>query len=233
MQNLTISSQGGYVTSWADILYQGSKIQRTGIPILFPHFGKSDKYRMHGFARDSLWHTVSANFLELTDQDIDEKAKTEYPFKFKTQIQLELINPNTLRYKLSVQNTGTEPMPIMPGLHPYWSIPHDQKSQIQIHGLPDFDATTIDWTNNPPDNTYDFPGEITAGFPNKKITIKDISQDKNIKNLVIWSQTPTKDPDYNFICIEPICGPHYAIDKNPIYVHPNETWEMKLEFKIT
>ena len=60
---VTIDPEGGYVTSWKvkhphsheyfDILYRGSTKKRSGIPILFPYFGKSNKTRQHGFGRDS------------------------------------------------------------------------------------------------------------------------------------------------------------------------------------
>ncbi len=63
---LGISDDGGYVTDWrvknsegefVPILYVGSELKRTGIPILFPYYGPSDSgMGQHGFGRKLQWH---------------------------------------------------------------------------------------------------------------------------------------------------------------------------------
>src|SRR3989338_3518037 len=80
----TVDPAGAYVTSLkvrhadklVDILYRGSTKKRTGIPILFPYFGKAKHTRQHGFGRDSHWKvavsTESSIHLELTSSHIAE-----------------------------------------------------------------------------------------------------------------------------------------------------------------
>ncbi len=244
--SIAINPQGGYVTSWKarsksnefeDILYMGSTIRRTGIPILFPYYGKARQTRMHGFGRDSLWRVTPNQeklLMELNSDDLDAVARTEYPYLFSASISIS-PDPTTSAfiYSLSIKNEDSKNIPISPGLHPYWKIPHEEKKSIKIEGLTDFNANTVDWDNAPPDTPYEYLGPVTATLHNKKITVEEIDEQKHVSHIQIWSQTPVSDPDYNFICIEPICGLNYGIDDTPILVKPQETWEMNIRFSVT
>jgi galactose mutarotase-like enzyme len=130
-----IDLQGGYVHSWsidgAHILYAGKDAKRRGIPLLFPYFGKPDPaLPQHGFARDMCWRLdiSSANFasIVLSNSDISDAARIYYPYPFEVYVDIELSH-STLTYTLRVTNTGLKDMPISPGLHPYWAVPHAQK----------------------------------------------------------------------------------------------------------
>lgn len=242
-----INTQGGYVTSWKaksatgefkDILYIGSTIRRTGIPILFPYYGKAKQTRMHGIGRDSLWRIIQSNqnalTMELTTGDLDKATQAEYPFNFVATISiLPDATTSAFDYILSVTNNDSQAIPVSPGLHPYWKIPHQEKNKIKITGIKNFDATKIDWENNPPDTPYLYTQPVTAQLQDKKITIEDLSGNLKVKYIQIWSQTPIRDPDFDFICIEPICGLNYGIDESPLLIEPQETWEMKIRFSVT
>lgn len=241
-----VNPQGGYVTSWQitreggtveDVLYVGSQVKRSGVPILFPHFGRSEVYRMHGFGRDSLWEIVeqvqNRVVMQLSDAMIDEAARLEYPYAFVVRISVEIGADNQLMYGLDITNTGNVPMPILPGLHPYWAIPHGQKKSLKIDGINGFDAGKIDWEQQPPDDIYDFSGTVTVSLPNWTLAIDEVTDgEPKVKNLVVWSQTPVRDPDYDFVCVEPVCGVHYGIEQNPILIEPQQVWSMKLRFGI-
>lgn len=241
-----IQPQGAYVTSWDivnnetgsinSILYVGSKIRRTGIPLLFPHFGKSNQYRMHGFGRDYMWHVDSRNEdsvkLSLTNHDLDSQTIAEYPYDFRAIVNLRVFENNSLEYSLDIENLSESRMPILPGLHPYWSIYHSLKSSVTIDGIPDFKALVIDWENNPPDNVYSFPGKVVAKIGNNILDISDISDEAHtVSNIVVWTQKSDAD-DINFICIEPVCGDHYTIDTSPRFVDAHSKWNMRVLFSV-
>ncbi|MDQ3099385.1 MAG: hypothetical protein M3Q44_06585 [bacterium] len=223
-----INPEGGYVISWKvngeNILYMGSTIRRTGIPILFPYYGKARNREMHGFGRNSLWRivgkTVSSAVMELIHDQVI------------IQIKLALPDPQQLEYTLSVVNNSEEKYPISPGLHPYWSVAHQDKKKIAIAGIESLNAASIDWDNEPPDTAFPFKGRLIADLINKKIKIEEISDHKVIKYIQIWSQTPVRDPDFNFVCIEPICGLNYGIDNAPILIEKNSQWEMRVRFSV-
>lgn len=232
-----INPQGGYVTSWKigneNILYIGSSIRRTGIPILFPYFGKSNTSRMHGFARDSLWKIVQKTSgsvtMAITNEDITPDDQKEYPYKFVTEIKLELMDENILKYTLNVANNDVSDLPISPGLHPYWSVPHELKKSIKTN-LNNFYPAKVDWDNSPPDDPVEYSSPAEINLNDKTIIIEDISSETKVKYIQVWSQTPIRDPDYNFICIEPICGLNYGINQEPIIVPAGKTWNMTILF---
>lgn len=240
----TVDPEGGYVTSWKvqnpkthelmDVLYRGSTKKRSGIPVLFPYFGKSSKTRQHGFGRDSSWKVehVSNSSIEmnLSSNTIPSDAKHEYPYSFEATLVISLHENGSMEYGLRVKNTGDKDLPISPGIHPYWDIEHEEKKHIKVSGLSGFDASAIDWDNNPPDDRFAFEKSLMLHFPDRNIEIKDISEHgSKIKHVAVWSQAINK-PDFNFVCFEPVCGVDYAIDNNPIFIASNNTWEMKLRF---
>ncbi len=234
-----INPEGGYVSSWRlgetdNVLYQGQTQKRTGIPILFPYFGKAEGKRQHGFGRDSMWTVTDISdtsvSMSLTSEQISEDAKKEYPYPCIARITVQVLADESLAYTLEVQNTGNAEMPISPGLHPYWAVPHSEKTKIIIEGIDGFDATKIDWENNPPDLVFQYSGKTVVKLPQREITIEDITENgPALKHIVVWSQTPQKE-DYNFVCVEPVCGKNEALHENPILIAPGKSWKMKIKF---
>ncbi len=246
---LGISEQGGYVTEWkvknlagewTDILYIGTELKRTGIPILFPYYGPSDSGTgQHGFGRNLKWYIVSRTEteakLEITDADLDPATKLLYPHQFKTTLTLKLL-PDSFEYTLDVENTGTAPLPIAPGLHPYWAVDHTNKSQVTIENYPEIDLTKIDWDTNPPDKEYAFRNPVTINFPDernstsyRKVTIED--QSDKISKLVVWSQ-PRSAPDHDFICFEPVTLERRSFDSTPLVVQGQSNFQMTIKFSV-
>ena len=243
---VTVDPEGGYVTSWKvmnqknqqmmDVLYRGSTKKRSGIPILFPYFGKSTRTRQHGFGRDSMWHISHADNtsirMSLTSKDISADAKNEYPYVFSAELVVYLHEQGALDYILHIENHDEKELPISPGIHPYWDIEQEDKKKIKAPQLTDFDASSIDWDTNPPDDRFAFEKHVELYFPDRKITIEDISSNHpKIKMVAVWSQS-IENPDYIFFFFEPICGGDYAIDNSPILIPAKEIWEMKLKFSV-
>ncbi|MDQ3239241.1 MAG: hypothetical protein M3P33_01835 [bacterium] len=241
-----VNPHGGYVTSWVmkdsdvthadQILYIGSSIKRTGIPILFPNFGKSEQLKMHGFGRDCLWkvmgHSDDSVVMELGYIDIPDDCRGVYPYLFLARIIIQISEKCELVYSLEVVNNGDIALPVSPGIHPYWNIQHEDKNKLVINGISGFDSSTIDWDNAPPDNDYEFFDRAEVLFVDKKLIIEDMSDGGEvIKWLIVWTQTP-RDDDYRYICVEPVRGSHYSYDKVPVMVDPGQSWEMKVKFTI-
>lgn len=255
---LTISTEGAQIVSWQiknpsngeieDIFYQGSSFKRTGVPILFPFanplkdniFQKSGLIiNQHGFGRDFSWRpkdfpangTTNKITFILTQEDISDEFKQAYPFKFQAEIGLKLTEKNSLIYTLKVQNNSEENLPIAPGLHPYFAIKHEFKTQLKILEIPEFQAENFAWNSELGGDFFNLKGQATCVFPDKTIIIKELSQKPEFENLVIWSQNSTKE-DYNFVCLEPFTRKTNAINDSPILVPPEEIWEVQLEFEI-
>lgn len=241
-----INPDGGYVSSWEvknpstgrfeKVLYQGKTQKRSGIPILFPYFGKAEGKRNHGFGRDEKWDIENLEDAKaaicLKAGDISQDARSEYPYQFSARIIIEAVGTGLI-YSLEIKNCGSEPMPVSPGLHPYWAVAHDLKKKVTIKGLEEFNASQTDWDQNPPDNIYPFKGEVVLVLPDKSISIDDITGNEEpvIKHIVVWSQSLSED-DYDFICVEPVTGTHKALVKDPILIKPDEEWRMKLRFSV-
>lgn len=241
-----LQPNGGYVTRWqvnnpdtntpTDILYRGRTRKRTGIPILFPQFSSAPKLPKHGFGRDVVWECskISENTASmlLHASQLSDEYRRVYPYAFQAVITIALLNERSFRYTLTVENKDLQPMPISPGLHPYWYIPHDQKRQMYINGISGFDAAQSNWDNNPPDTAYAYTGKTEIVLPDRRISIVDTTPGlPQIRYIVVWSQTPDQD-DYDFVCVEPICGYNNALAESPVIVEPGVSWNMQLEFSV-
>lgn len=239
-----VNPEGGYVTSWQvrnpngefeDVLYVGGEIKRTGIPILFPNYNESGGgVPTHGFGRNSLWTVeqvpvTNKVVMRLTNEVLSGEARAVYPYKFEAMIEAEVAENGSLLYALRVRNLDEKDMPIAPGIHPYWVIPHQDKTRIQTERIPGFDAASFDWDINPPDNEYDFQRKAVVRMPQRTITIEDITPSPVVEKMVVWSQTPQK-PDFNFVCFEPVTRGDRALTNNPILVPSRGEWEMNLRF---
>lgn len=239
MSSIKISSSGAYLTSWKikdkEVLYQGSELKRTGIPLLFPNFDAGSPLPNHGFGRLSPWQIVDESenncHLCLTDDDISPKFRQIYPYQFIADLKIS-TKDNILDYLLEVKNLSRQNLPVSPGLHPYWPVKHELKSQIKLINYSQFIPETTDWNNNPPNNLFDFPNEFIADFPNYQLTIKEIFEDqKYFKHLQIWSQN-TNFPDYNYVCFEPVVNGPNGINTNPVLIKPNNSIKFHLQFII-
>jgi galactose mutarotase-like enzyme len=155
-------SRGGMVTRFvvgaAPVLFldeatlrDATKSVRGGIPILFPIAGKlpSDSYqakgssftmKQHGFARNLPWTILdesSGDGASVTlGLEASDTTRRQYPFEFALRFTYRLRG-EALSVEQRFENKGREPMPIQPGLHPYFFVPDATKAGVTI----DTDAT--------------------------------------------------------------------------------------------
>jgi galactose mutarotase-like enzyme len=120
---------------------------RGGIPLLFPVCGRllQDGTRglyhvgdrpyvlpIHGFALRLPWKVVQADTpdsirLRLTDTPATHAM---YPFPFELELDYA-VSPARLDSRLTVRNTGPEPMPYYAGWHPYFDAPPPGRGKEQ------------------------------------------------------------------------------------------------------
>jgi galactose mutarotase-like enzyme len=150
---VTRFSVGGAPVLFLDesTLRDPSKSVRGGIPILFPVAGRlpGGQYELdgrtyamkqHGFARDLPWTVVdesTANGASVTlALEANDVTRQVYPFHFALRFTYRLRG-GALFVEQSFENRGSAPMPIQPGLHPYFFVPDAAKADARI----DSDAT--------------------------------------------------------------------------------------------
>ncbi|MEM1312781.1 MAG: hypothetical protein AAGF07_04960 [Patescibacteria group bacterium] len=250
---LSILSEGALITSWEIInpkkqkkqklLYKGSSLKRTGIPILFPFANplqdniftySGHSISQHGFARNSDWSLgyIDQNKIQLSlnHSQINSEIQLAYPFEFELKLNL-VIEDNNLIYSLQTKNTGSQKLPIAPGIHPYFPIQHSQKNNLKIEQVPEFEANSFDWENIQNGTFFDFNGLAEIEFPDKKLTIDSSKSDIDFQHLVVWSQNQSK-PDSDFVCFEPFSRSTNAINTNPILIKPGELKEVRIRFAV-
>jgi galactose mutarotase-like enzyme len=222
---VTRFSVGGKPVLFLDetTLRDPSKSVRGGIPVLFPIAGKlpggtyevdGREYAMkqHGFARDLPWKVVDESTadgasvtlaLEATDA-----TRQVYPFEFALRFTYRLRG-GALLLEQSFENRGDVPMPVQPGLHPYFFVPDATKTgaRIETDAKRGYDNRTgcevpvvqpialagrevdlflLDHT--PRATTLLRPGQASVRL--------EFGEDQRV--LVVWTL-----PDRDFVCVEP------------------------------
>jgi galactose mutarotase-like enzyme len=150
-------ARGGMVTRYAvggaDVLFldestlhDPSKNVRGGIPILFPVAGKlpAGRYRVegetyeikqHGFARDRPGTVVDESSGEEASVTLGLEAsdatRAVYPFDFALRFTYRLRG-GQLSVEQTFENRGRTPMPVQPGLHPYFFVPDASKADARV-----------------------------------------------------------------------------------------------------
>jgi galactose mutarotase-like enzyme len=132
-------------------LIDPTKSVRGGIPILFPIAGKlpADRYdendttysmKQHGFARNMPWAVIDESTRDGASVtlalDATDATRAQYPFDFALRFTVRLRG-GALAVEQRFENRGDAPMPVQPGLHPYFFVPDATKAGARI----DTDAT--------------------------------------------------------------------------------------------
>lgn len=230
---------GGQVKSWEvggeAILFpdqlvstpSGSK-RRGGIPILFPNAGPlSDtslyKLKQHGFARDLPWQVTEKSREKLClSLSSDSETEKLFPFQWKLENRL-FLKERSLRLELSILNTGSEPMPIAAGLHPYFAVPVSEKRDIQL-SLPSWAPKEYNWSD-----TLIFPAQENVLFqvPNRYALRLTVSVEY-FKYWMLWSELESGQ-----VCIEPWMGEDDALLAAKNLIQPNKQLTLFLNMEVS
>ena len=259
------------------VLYQGSEPKRAGDPFLWPNYdasggqldGAHGEVPDHGYARNpekARWHRVEQPdpkkvVMELTYKDLSPDARAAYPDTFGVTVEItaddegSLIQTTTVRYldeeKDGDENDGAKFVRHAMGKHAYFAIDHDRKKLMTTEGIPGFDASIIDWNNDPPDTEYDFSGKAVLHMPDRTITIEEVGEDgkplgpndeHSVEKIVAWSQKhqnpendptkPTDKPDFHFVAFESVTRGKNALKENPIIVKKDHPWTMRTKYSV-
>jgi galactose mutarotase-like enzyme len=217
-------------------------VRRWGIPLMIPNFSrlengifqeKGTTLPIHGFGRVLPWTVVSQEQARITIQLMsDDATRQNYPYDFTFTAAITAGN-QTLTYTLTMENRSDENMPIAPGFHPYFAIAQDQKANLKVHQLADFDPATVQWDVKPPDTPYTFPHSVTVEFPQQgTLTIEEqpIDGQYKLKTMQIWSE-PASAVDSAFVCFEPVVTSENGLNRpaDRLNIAPHTSQQLTLQ----
>ena len=253
-----VPSRGGMVTGLSvdgdDVLFldeatllDATKSVRGGIPVLFPFAGRLADDRLlgrfpmkqHGFARELPWRVHAADATSVTlSLSASDATLAVYPWRFELRFRYTL-EARGLLVQADVTNQGDEPMPIHPGLHPYFRVDAATKADVRVqtsatrawdnraHAMREYPAGAL---------SRPFDGEVDLhvldhgasgtrldrpGLPSVDLTWSDDSPQRSAHQtvLVLWTL-----PGSAFVCVEPWMTSDNAVNEGrACLVAPGQT----------
>lgn len=196
------TANGALIQDWdsngVQLLFSNTIIngrRRGGIPLLFPNAGVGKAPLMnHGFARDLEW-----DLIEKTDSSISLKLCSNpetfevYPHQFEIIFRVKLMDFG-LGLHFLVKNNGEKDMPVAPGFHPYFFLPNDERTSLEL-GLKKFSLDTFTW-----DETVSLLSPSETTIKTRDYSLK-MTAAPEFKRTMVWSE-----PVSEFICVEPWAG---------------------------
>ena len=244
------------------LFYEESDIGHSGIPICFPSFGPLDNQELihggkawpmkqHGFVRDLELKQVEATS-DLARYELTENDETlkRYPFKFQFLATHQLLDDG-LNIDMSIHNRSDEPMPISPGIHPYFSVDdptnvtvttkaqcgHNNLNDYQKEMLQDTEffeivdekqgIKTLKICSNPDQHLPDHGLEVTRLTRGDQKSVLIGSELSVFKMMTVWR----KESDSKFICVEPANFKN-GLNTKPNLIAPGETVQTQISLKF-
>jgi galactose mutarotase-like enzyme len=225
---------------------------RGGIPILFPVAGRlaGDTFPVdgahlpmsqHGFARRMPWRvsgidTAGAASLSVT-LDANDATLAQWPFRFQVTFEYRLSD-GALAIRQRFSNHGHRPMPIHPGLHPYFFVERGQKSGAHVltNGTTARDTRSgavrpltlpIDLAGGEVDlQILDHSG-ATVGLERPGRPPLSLGLDPTEAIVTVWTL-----PGRDFVCVEPWSRASDAVNRGEaLWVAPQQTHEAVFEIR--
>jgi galactose mutarotase-like enzyme len=224
----------------ADTLRDPTKNVRGGIPVLFPIAGRlaDDKYQVdgvtytmkqHGFARGLPWAIVDQATdggarlgLALTPNHV---TRPQFPFDFRLAITY-VLSEGRLTVQMRVTNPGGRPLPVHPGLHPYFQLADRNKrtARVLTDATQAFDNRTgstvalrepIDLAGDVVDlHVLDhWPRTVRLTRPEDRDL--ELSLGVPDRVLVVWTERGR-----DFVCVEPWAAQRNAMNEGRALVIP-------------
>ena len=227
-------ARGGMVTRFSvgdsNVLYldpetleDPTKNVRGGIPVLFPIAGRlaGDSYvlpggthtmKQHGFARNMPWAIVDQADEGCARLGVALTAtpmtRLQFPFEFRLAMTY-LLEDGRLTVEMRVANLGETPMPIQPGLHPYFQLADRDKAHARVvtDATEAFDNRTglVTPLRGPIDLTAEVVDlHVLDHWPRLTRLVRPGDRDLELalgvpdRVLVVWTERG-KD----FVCVEP------------------------------
>ena len=225
---------------------------RGGIPVLFPVAGRlaSDSFPVdgervamsqHGFARRMPWRvsgidTSGAASLSVT-LDANDATLAQWPYRFQVTFQYTLRD-GALAIRQRFSNNGERPMPIHPGLHPYFLIESGQKNATRVltNGTMARDTRTgaigpltrpIELAGGEVDLQILDNGGLTVGLERPGRRALSLALDPSQAIVTVWTL-----PGRDFVCVEPWTRPSDAVNRGEaLWVAPQQAHEAVFEIR--
>lgn len=238
------------VGSWP-VLYRASEtgnVKRWGLPLMIPNFSrlkqgifqeKGTTLPIHGFGRNLPWTVIDQEEASISIQlTSSEQTRPHYPYEFTFTAKVEAGEEGaegTLTYTLTMENRSDEVMPIAPGFHPYFSVAQQDKPDLKVEGLPDFDAKKVPWDTQPPDQPYPFPHRVTVEVPKSgTLTILEqpAAREYALSTMQVWSE-PASAVDHDFVCFEPVVTSEDGLNRpqDRLNIAPHGSRQIILQFR--
>ena len=212
--HLLVALHGGHVLSWvalgAEQLYlsprsllDGRAAIRGGVPVCFPQFNERGPLPKHGFARNLPWATgeatAQAGAVQLALTLASSPATLAlWPHAFRLQLTLTLA-PGRLALDVSVDNTGTAPLPFMLALHTYFRVADIGQTRVDgLDGSASWDSL-VD-VHSHQQGAIQFTGEFDRVFGAAAAPLQftdghktvQVAQSASLGNTVVWNPGAAK-----------------------------------------
>jgi len=232
---LRVSERGATVTSWEveglsvlfpetdDLVVDGTKKRRGGMPICFPLLGSCDWFaKKHGFLRDTQMEVRFENE-ECVSLALESAGVAPwFPYPFTVEVVIGLYEEGRgLSSVVNVTNRGDENMFLGPAWHPYFSTPEGQ-AKVMNGEIVFQDITTDTFGPQPWHTMYNSVGLQILGLGHVDIRLFE-STGEDFK-LLGWRDDP------RYFCLEPMTAHPRDMSRR---VLPNSRWTARCDFTFT
>lgn len=199
-----------------------------GMPVCWPWFGRCgvNKAQGHGFARYSRWGVAASEYSEELSEvtlclALTDEHRTRFGWSAPFELELKISLAMKLTCALTCRNTGSEPVAITEGFHPYLRVRNSEA--VYVRGVDGCDFVTV--ADNTP-KTFVGDWKLANEYGSKIFTTTKnefalidpelkraltMASHGNSK-LVIWNPGPFTAGEYqnlgaedyrSFVCVEP------------------------------
>ena len=218
----TVYLHGAHLTHWqptgqAPVLwlsplsdFKPGKAIRGGIPVCFPWFGNDTQNLdggkpapAHGFARivdwDLAFAALAGQALHLTFTLAPSDTSRHYGFDH-FRVAYELVFADTLTLRLTVANTGTQPLRFEEALHTYFNVGDVRNTMVTgLESAPFFDKTDGMKQKTGPAGALQFPAWTDRVYPGNTANTEIIDNHhdrtiaiakQNSATTIVWNPFP-------------------------------------------
>lgn len=227
---------------------------RGGIPILFPFAGRlrDDAFLLdgqriampqHGFARKMPWRIIgtaadadaAAIILQLEHSDATLQA---WPFRFRLTFRY-VLRDEVLTIHQRYQNLDDRPMPMHPGLHPYFRVDDWSKRHVRLEtaATKAYDnsagslctlAAPIEFGSGEVDLQLLDHGQTRVRLTRPGTAGVDLTSERADTVVTVWSL-----PGRDFVCVEPWTRPSDAVNRGEaLLVEPSQAYESVVSISL-
>lgn len=204
-----IDPEGAWLTNlsdeYGDVLFpkrtlrstDGNAKVRGGCHVCLPNFGPGGDSTLvqHGFGRTMTWQIAESTSTSVTMV----LAGGEGAYKALESRLDYAIDGNKVSMTLTVTNTGSDPLRIAPGFHPYFMAGRGESSAVITTEAVDFKEL--------------HDARFVASDQEQMLTVKNTDYVLTADNLPVWAQWT--DELGSYVCVEPTVGGFTFLNTEP------------------